>query len=148
MSTDIPNIDKIMDGFWLPGYIGAIVGVHSDLEFTYRPVDPLTMRRHAVAQGRVISSKSLSDEDKEVALEVLQIELALRHVDSWNLADSDGRPVDKSLMAVLRHFPGYRYKRLLDIVIGGLPSDQRPDRSTSEAPSRDTGNLEEAEKNL
>lgn len=114
----IPKIEELFDGYDLDGYISAIPGVHGDLSFKYRPIDPLTSRRLAVKKSAIVSNKGLSDEDKELLCEMATIEMVCGNIISWGL---EGKP---SVAAVLRHFPDYRYTRLMQIVIGDWPATQ------------------------
>lgn len=144
--SGIPDIKALFDGYDLPGYIAAVPGVHGDLAFTYRPVDPLTARRLAVKKSSIVNNKGLSDEDKELLCEVATIETVIGNVLEWDLRHAE-KPVGVDVAAILRHFPDYRYTRLMQIVMGGFASDPRPDANPSDPPERDTGDLGAAEKN-
>lgn len=144
--SNIPKIEDLLDGYSLDGYIAPVNGVHGDLSFRYRPIDPLTARRLAVKKSSIISNKGLSEEDKELLCEIATIETVLANVLEWNLQDGEKIiPVD--LGAVLRYFPDYRYTRLMQIVMGGFASDPKPEAKPSDPPAGNPGDLEAAEKN-
>lgn len=132
----------IDDGYTLAGFIAGQTGVYEDLEFTYRPVQPMDERRLAVKQRTVATSKTLTDEEKEIQLEVLAVEMVTKNILSWNLTDNKGTSQPITVAAVMCYFPGLRYERLMQIVRHGLQSDPRPDGEEN-PPS-----VEDAEKNL
>lgn len=138
--------DALADGYTLDGYIAEVPGVHGPLSFTYRPIDPITRSKTNVLRGQVIGSSTLSEEQKEIACQYLGLQLVAGNVQSWDLVDGKGEAVAPSAVALLRYFPGYRLRRLTEIVGDGLQSDWRPDAKPSDPPPPES-KLPDAEKN-
>lgn len=134
------KVEAIFDGYTLDGYIGAVTGVHGDLTFTYRPLDLITSRRLAVQNRMIANNPSLSEDDKEISVELLEIESVLKCIKSWTLTDAAGNPAPLDVHSVLKYFPRWRADRLFSIVAAGGPSDPRPDAKPSAAPEQPAAN--------
>jgi hypothetical protein len=138
---DVKDMETIDDGYTLDGFILGQPGVYEDLSFRYRPLSPIDERRYAVKRRTVMEEAKLSDEEKEIQLELLTVEMVLKNTGWWNLKDQAGNPAEKKVSSVILLFPGIRYARLMQIVRDGYASDPRPE-NTEPAKS-----LEELEKN-
>jgi hypothetical protein len=137
---DTKAMEAIDDGYTLDGFIQGQEGVFGDLNFRYRPVTPIAERRLAVKVSEVVNNSKIADDEKEVQIELLKVDMVLDHILSWDLKDREGASVDKGLGAVMVHFPGIRYSRLLQIVRDGFASDRKPNQDTPQT-------QEELEKN-
>jgi hypothetical protein len=125
----------IPDGYTLNGYIMEIPGVSRALSFIYRPVDPKTAIRYRVRKNAAASNQALTPEDREIAVEMLELEMAVKNVASWDLRKNNGEVIEgpPSVAAVCHHCTQYQYNRLLEIVNGGFASDRRPSVVTGQA---------------
>ena len=137
----------LADGYTLRGYIAEVPGVHGPLSFTYRPIDPITRSKTNLLRSQVVNNATLSEEQKEIACQYLGLQLLAGAIQSWDLVNEKGEEMEPSAVAILRSFPGYRLRRLTEIVGDGLQSDWRPDAKPSDQPPKENGSLEDAEKN-
>jgi len=110
----------IDDGYTLDGYIAERHGLHSELQFTYRPLT----RREDVALVAAISSLP-SNEQGMVDSEQKSAECVAKHLVSWSLKNRAGAAVPISPDNVQRLQPIVA-GRLLQIIRGREASDRRP----------------------
>jgi hypothetical protein len=107
------------DGYTEPGYIKAIVGIHGDIRFTYRPM-------LIQEQSKATAEAGEAGRGKPERYDRVCAEKLAHHLLTWSLRDSSGTPLAIEINTLLRIKP-MAFLRLWAIVLGTQASDIDPE---------------------